>query len=326
VVISALIVGVFYYRSLYIPPPLKESELKDVGLNYIKLSDGRFQVWYEFGPKDGIPFLMFSGIPFTQRFNQIWEDTFIRLNIRCIAPNFYPIGYHDYLVGGINFSPLNYTKDFLELLEHLNIPKLPIAGFSGGVMWAMAFAHDYPDRVSRMLLFAPVFSRSYWEELVPDRSTDVRVFCQITRFPVILNTILGLAEIYFNQNITAAIRETIKGSKEEEELIFSARRWPILVKSWEEAFLRDVRPFSKFAHAWISLFNDWGFDVSKVKVPTLAVTGEYDNIHHPEFVKYLKKNNPDLVTDMIIPKGTNLAPLIYLPEYFEKLIFNKFKL
>lgn len=55
-------------------------------------------------------------------------------------------------------EPSNYVKDFLTLLDHLEIDKAALVGHSIGGRVATDFALEYPERVSELVLIAPSLS------------------------------------------------------------------------------------------------------------------------------------------------------------------------
>ncbi|MBZ0217257.1 MAG: alpha/beta hydrolase [Fimbriimonadaceae bacterium] len=55
-------------------------------------------------------------------------------------------------------SPENQADAFVELLDHLQIEKLPVAGGSAGALPAAHFALRHPDRCSKLILLVPAMN------------------------------------------------------------------------------------------------------------------------------------------------------------------------
>ncbi|WP_054955244.1 intracellular short-chain-length polyhydroxyalkanoate depolymerase [Paenibacillus dakarensis] len=62
-------------------------------------------------------------------------------------------------------SPVNdmkdFSKDLYDFVEQLGLDQLIVMGWSNGGGVAMQFAADYPARVSKLILLAPISSRGY---------------------------------------------------------------------------------------------------------------------------------------------------------------------
>jgi pimeloyl-ACP methyl ester carboxylesterase len=111
----------------------------------LTLRDGRTLAYHEWGVPDGIPVLRLQGTP-GSRFSrypkpELWE----RLGVRVIMADRPGYGASTRMPGR---GLASVADDLIELLDHLGIDRLPVAGGSGGGPHVLAVAARHPHRVS----------------------------------------------------------------------------------------------------------------------------------------------------------------------------------
>ncbi|HEY0285430.1 MAG TPA: alpha/beta fold hydrolase [Pseudomonas sp.] len=105
----------------------------------------------------GQPVVLIHGVGLNK---DMWGGQFVGL-----APHYRVIAY-DMLGHGQSPRPdpqtglAGYADQLAELLDHLQIPKATVIGFSMGGLVARAFALHYPQRLSAMVVLNSVFNRS----------------------------------------------------------------------------------------------------------------------------------------------------------------------
>jgi pimeloyl-ACP methyl ester carboxylesterase len=111
----------------------------------LTLRDGRTLAWHEWGVPDGIPVLRLQGTP-GSRFAryprpEVWE----RLGVRVVMADRPGYGASTRLPGrGLG----DVADDLAELLDHLGLDRVPVAGGSGGGPHVLAMCARHPERVS----------------------------------------------------------------------------------------------------------------------------------------------------------------------------------
>ncbi len=117
------------------------------------MADGRVIGFREYGAADGLPILCFHGTP-GSRFMFAIAGDFARENgLRLIAPERAGFGLSSYAKA----RPLLRTaEENAALCDALGLPRVAVAGVSGGAPFAVAFAAARPERVSAMALVSPV--------------------------------------------------------------------------------------------------------------------------------------------------------------------------
>lgn len=130
---------------------------------WIRLADGRRLGFAEYGDPEGVPVLMFHGLP-GSRLSYAGAGAPDRdgRRLRAIAPDRPGIGLSD-------FQPdrtlLSWPADVAALADALGIDRFAVLGGSAGGVYALACAFALPERVKRAVLIntpAPMAWRGVW--------------------------------------------------------------------------------------------------------------------------------------------------------------------
>jgi 2-hydroxy-6-oxonona-2,4-dienedioate hydrolase len=145
---------------------------------------------------EGRPFLMIHGTGGGYDQGLSFSEGIVRRGHRVIAPSRFGYLRSDFPAAP---SSENQADAFVDLLNHLDIDKLPVAGGSAGALSAVQFALRHPDRCAGLILLVPAANVSgrdpvemssfqrfmvetlsgsdflYWAALntVPDRLVDI---------------------------------------------------------------------------------------------------------------------------------------------------------
>jgi pimeloyl-ACP methyl ester carboxylesterase len=123
--------------------PLSARHRRDV----IRLADGRRLSFCETGPREGAPVVYCHGAIGTPLGRSVdLETIMVDLGIRHIAVSRPGLGGSDPLPGR---SVLSFADDVRELADSLAIDRFAVVGVSAGGPYALALAHQLPDRVRR---------------------------------------------------------------------------------------------------------------------------------------------------------------------------------
>ncbi len=125
--------------------------MKDIRLiNYcdvkrIRLEDGRYLSYAEFGEPAGKPIFHFHGYPGSRLEGKIISSTAARCGVRLIAVDRPGMGLSD-------FKPertiLDWPDDVAELADFLKIDRFTVEGISGGGPYSAACAYKISDRLT----------------------------------------------------------------------------------------------------------------------------------------------------------------------------------
>ncbi len=123
----------------------------------------------------GPAILFIHGHPFNQ---SMWDPQLAALTWKYRVITFDIRGYGASEVPTAEATTLEtMASDINALLDHLNIPKAVIAGLSMGGQIAMAFAEQYPQRLSGLIL-AATFPQADTEETIKTRCATADRFLQ----------------------------------------------------------------------------------------------------------------------------------------------------
>lgn len=111
----------------------------------LTLRDGRILAYHEWGVPDGIPVLRLQGTPGSRYSRYPKPELWERLGLRVIMADRPGYGASTRMPGR---SVGSVADDLVELLDHLGIERLPVAGGSGGGPHVLAVAARHPRRVS----------------------------------------------------------------------------------------------------------------------------------------------------------------------------------
>lgn len=155
-----------------------------------------------------------------------------------------------------DYSIQTLSNDLFALIQKLNFEKITIIGLSMGGMTAMVFALDHPDKVSKLVLVGTTAKMSF--------SMRVQIWIMMHIFP-------------YKSFARGAI--DTKYYEPSEQVI-------------KEAMDRALRT-PKYAAYGCYLEFTKNYDirdrVSKIKVPTLIIVGDKDNITPVDMSQYLNR-------------------------------------
>jgi len=126
----------------------------------MRLRDGRWLGYLDYGDPDGDPVFWFHGAPGSRLEFSGYDELLKELHIRLIAPDRPGYGLSD-------FQPyrrlLDWPADVEQLADYLDIERFAVLGVSGGGPHAAACAYAIPQRLTRVGLVSSVSPR----ELAP---------------------------------------------------------------------------------------------------------------------------------------------------------------
>jgi pimeloyl-ACP methyl ester carboxylesterase len=179
-------------------------------------------------------------------------------------------------------SPANQADAFAELLDHLKIDRLPVAGGSAGALPAAQFALRHPDRCSELVLLVPAMNLT---------GEDPVQFTALQRFFVdrLLSsdawfwTMLKLAPRQLIGTLLAtdpSLLETVSADERERAFLILAELMPINQRS--RGMLNDGRYSGRPAD----------IDLPAIATPMLVVSAEDDRFGTAETARTIAERAP----------------------------------
>jgi len=150
-----------------------------------RLSDGRQLAYAEVGDKQGKPVLLLTGTG-TGRSQAYWFDAAARqAGVRLIVTDRPGYGHSD---PRADLSFLNHVDDVRELLDHLGLSRVRVAGMSGGGGYALACAYRLGDRIEQALMVCGMVPAP--PEVLKQQGASVRLIFWLSRHMPRLTTSL----------------------------------------------------------------------------------------------------------------------------------------
>lgn len=244
----------------------------------LQLQDGRNMAYSEYGDLTGEPVIhchsvLGSRLELSFDAQTISEQKAVRLIVIDRPGN----GASD---PNSDTSFTNWTKDLVQLLEHLKIEKVSLTGYAIGGIYTLACAHEIPNRIKKISLISsgmPPYSKSDYENMIP-------LYKMNTRMAKYLPSIYGFITAISVKGILsdpASFFDQFNGYLDavDKDVLNSDRFKKVMFSSLTEGLRLGGKAASKEV---IQLMHDWQFKLSNISVPVNIWHGTND--YHVPFV------------------------------------------
>lgn len=263
-----------------------------VGEYFLTLKDGRKLCWFEDGPADGTPLLLFHG-------GAEGKYKFIQ---KAPIPGIRMISIDRPCYGGSSHVPVSYSfhdaaDDIRQLTAHLKLDRFAVGGHSIGTCWAQQLAVALHDKVIGVILWATMIDMQH-EEITskiaegasrpPSIMHPTEGWCGCILHSVFTGLIGKAAKYDFKDNVAAEMKCTQGWDEMKED------------KFWISSLVTSLRantdPDGIIGDACRTLFGKWPFDVRKITCPVYMFHGTKDSDMGstypvaPDFAKSLIKH------------------------------------
>ncbi len=277
------------------------------------LRDGRTLGFAEYGDPDGSPVLFFHSIV-GSRF-QIHPDReqVDGTGIRWIVPERPGFGLSDPLPGR---RLLQWADDVEQLLDHLDLDRVHLAGYSAGGSHALACLWRLPSRFVHTALISPMAPFDKLSALAGMPPTNRMLMAMARYTPALLNPFLRVM-------LQGLIRNPEQITSRHVELWPQADREAVDTPGTKEHMVTVFREAIRqgpdaLVTEQILLAGDWGFDPAEVEVPVDLWHGEAD-IHVPFSMLEPLRRIPRLRLHAVPGRGHYLL-LSHWREIFSQLL------
>jgi pimeloyl-ACP methyl ester carboxylesterase len=176
-----------------------------------------------------------------------------------------------------------YAEQLHELLEHLNVDKATVVGFSMGGLVARAFVLHFPQRISGLVILNSVFNRSAEQRAgVIERTRQAAEHGPDANAEQALSRWFSREYQAANPAQIAAIRQTLAGNDPEGYLT-----------TYELFATQDMYRAE---------------DLCNIQVPTLVATGELDPGSTPKMARQLAERIPGAQA-IVLPEQRHMMPV-----------------
>ena len=257
---------------------LSKSKIGKQDYKILLLEDGRNMSYSEYGDLAGEPVfhchsVLGSRLELALNAHEISQKKSVRLIIIDRPGN----GASD---PNSDTSFTAWVKDLVQLADHLHINKFSLTGYAMGGIYALACAHEIPERLKRVAIISagmPAESKSDYKTMIPLYKMNTRlakylpsVFCLITAVTVkgILSDPASFFE-QFNEYLGDADKKVMSSNRFKDEMFLSLMEG---LRLGGKAASKEV----------IQLMHDWEFDLNKISTTIDIWHGKQD--YHVPYV------------------------------------------
>lgn len=281
----------------------------------VRLPDGRWLAYAEFGAPDGRPVFVFHGVP-GSRLLMDDDRPIADAGLRMIAVDRPGIGRSD---PQPNRTMLDWPRDIAALADTLGARTFAVAGGSGGGPYALACAHVLPDRVSRVVLaasMAPLDRPGALEGFAPSRRF---AWWMLQHAPLQRQITSWMQARLFRKEPTWMLgKMTRRMSEADRAAVMDAAVHDVLLGQLREAFRQGWRGV---AQDFAVLTRPWGFALGEIRAPVDLWQGLDDENVPAAMGRYLAATLPNCRA-RFEPGGGHFGPLEMMDEILAVLADN----
>ena len=275
----------------------------------IGLPDGRQISVIDQGPEQGTPVIYLHGSPGSNKDHCQHESLYRELGVRLVSVNRPGIGKSSGMEG---WTALSFTDDLKTVLDTLGIEKAAVSGFSSGGLHACAFAHQYPDRVSKLGLLASVAPFDI-PELSNSRTEASKQLHDMAR-----DNLDALLEQFASVTTAEALLEVLHSivAPADQEIL----EQPEVAAQFLRAYADLLPNGLKNVFHEIGMINSpWGFSPADIRAETHIWHGTADINVPIECCEYLAEQIPAAEAHCIEGAG-HYFPFVQWPQILRTLI------
>jgi pimeloyl-ACP methyl ester carboxylesterase len=233
----------------------------------LALGDGRILSYALYGPSEGIPVLGFHGMPGSRLMMKVLEPAADTVGVRLIAPERPGYGRSQAYYQG---RMLSYSRDIRVLVDALGLERFGLVGVSGGGPYALACAHELPQRLISTAVVSgigPLSLPNSFQGMVRMN----RIMFKLGRFSPSLTGLL-LPHL-IRSSLPSMAKLVQQGSSPLSNL--SPQAFAIIAADQSEAIRTGGHGI---AFDLKSLWQPWGFRLEDIRSKVYLWHGEDDNL------------------------------------------------
>jgi pimeloyl-ACP methyl ester carboxylesterase/DNA-binding CsgD family transcriptional regulator len=288
------------------------SDVEENNTYYIS-SSGKRIAYKVYGPEDGEPLVFFHS--FMGSALEVPEDLSVlhRCRVRLIVPERPGVGYSDFRVQQDCFDWVSH--ELLELLDYLEIEQAMVMARSSGTLYALAFAQQFPERVSGLGISGAISDVTDLTAVGTQNSITRTFFLFAAEHPELVSYLFAMLSRLSAQELIDAmfLNDNLPYHFPEIDLEY------VTSKGFYQNVDRAKRQGSLFINEEIRLLTrTWPIDFAKIPTKTLIWFGDLDNVTSVEWNLKLR-NSLNTVHFEKIPNETNGVFYRYLDDMVEAL-------
>lgn len=160
-------------------------------------------------------------------------------------------------------SFIHWVKDLIQLVDHLNIEKFSLSGYAMGGVYALACAHEAPERVKRIAIISSgyaLLTTEDYRDISPVYKMNYRIAKYMPKLYALFSTI-QIKGILSDPD--AFVKQLSKKVDQADSEILSSEAFRLeKITTLKESLRQGGKAFGKSV---IQLMHDWFFEPSTIK-------------------------------------------------------------
>jgi pimeloyl-ACP methyl ester carboxylesterase len=272
-----------------------------------QLPDGRRLGYAQYGPADGDPFFYFHGMPGSRYEARLIESSAKASGLCIYAVDRPGYGLSDFLPGRLLTQ---WANDIVCLAKALSVEKFGIIAVSGGGPYALACAHEIPERIGRMGIvcgLGPVYEPALRKEMHWVARSG---FFLARHSPGLLRLLYGKPmEMLSGKHPDLALRLLAASQCEaDKRVLLREDIRHVLSDVLQEAFRQGP---SAAAQDVVIYQRNWGFELGNITKQIHLWHGDADRIVPCSHSRYVHSRLPDAELSILPDEGHFSLPIVH---------------
>lgn len=262
----------------------------------LRLEDGRFLGYAEYGDNAGKPVLYFPGTPSSRLLHPPEEPATLH-GVRVIVVERPGYGFSDFQKGR---KLLDWPADVISFANAFSIDRFAVIGVSGGGPYAAACAYKLPARVTKAAIVSgvgPTDLTGSTKEMPRIRRAGAAV---AKNAPWLLRAILWLVANPHRNPERFFQKMALGNSPVDQEILARPEIKAMLIENYLESTRSGVQGFAQDS---IILSNPWGFRPEDISIPVYLWHGEEDANVSSSAARYLARSIPNCQANFLPQEG-----------------------
>ncbi|MGE5221452.1 MAG: alpha/beta fold hydrolase [Omnitrophica WOR_2 bacterium] len=242
----------------------------------LTLKDGRQVGYAEYGDPGGFPVFGFHGLPGTRLMMKVWDSIAQAAGARLIAPDRPGYGLSSPHPKG---NLATYPLDIAEMADAMSLERFSVAGVSGGGPFALACAHELPERLMAAAVVSGIGPLSQPGSM-RDMIAPNRLMLGLGRIsPGIAGQLLTLM---IRSSLPSMEKQAQNGTSPSPDI--SPEAFAVIAADQKEV----VRTGGKgIAFDMKAIWKPWGFRFEDIQTKVYLWHGEADNLAPASLAHYI---------------------------------------
>ena len=266
---------------------LQRSAASDKSQQRVRLPDGRYLGYAEYGDPGGLPVFYFHGFPGSRFEARLARQEAASLGIRLISVDRPGYGLSDEKRGR---TLLDWADDTVHLADFLSVRSFSAVGVSGGGPYAAACAFKIPHRLNKVAIvcgLGPVVSATGRINTAGLIATGLLI---AGKFPILAQMPFAASALMYRHNPALMLRFISRRLAAcDRRALQLPQLHALLCNSFREAFRSSLLGP---ARDLVLYGRDWGFALHDIHVPTRLWHGEQDAVVPPAMGHLLANEIP----------------------------------